>query len=133
MPAQVVRTLVLSLDPTGIGDLVLKVMFLAGITCFLRPNSYHLFKWKHLEFGVFEGEEGDLKVDILLSVPDLKSVAYASAVGGGLRTVGLREFAIPDLCVVRHIVALETKMGVFDSDLHAACADKRFVVKTSHA
>ena len=64
-----------------------------------------------------------------MEVPDSKSVAYGAALGGGPRKVRLQEFNVRELCVVRTLVALGMKMGVFDRDMEAACLHQRFVVK----
>lgn len=129
MPAQVVRTLIQTLDPCCLGDLVLGNMLLMGITCFLRLNSYHALRWRHLIFSSSVGPEGDLHVDILVSVPDLKAVAYVAALGGMAKKVRLFEFALREMCVVRSLVALGVKMGVFDTNLREAVDKQRFVLK----
>ena len=64
-----------------------------------------------------------------MEVPNSKSIAYGAALGGGPRKVKLEEFNVRELCVVRTLVALGMKMGVFDLDVKAACLQQRFVVK----
>ena len=66
---------------------------------------------------------------VVVAVPDSKSAVYVVALGGLARHVKLMEFGVMELCVVRSLVALGMKMGVFDLDLPGACAKRRFMVK----
>ena len=68
-------------------------------------------------------------MEVSVAVPDLKMVAYAAAIGGVSRRVKLCEFAPRELCVVRTLVALGVKLGVFDLDLRGACEQRQFVVQ----
>ena len=117
------------LDPTSVADLVLRNILLIGFTCLLRPNSYQLLKWRHVTFTAEVDVGGNLQVEVVVVVPDTKSVAYAAAVGGLSRTVKLKEFTIRDLCGVRTLLVLANKMGVLERDLVDACLHKSFVVK----
>ena len=117
------------LDPTSVTDLVLRAILLAGFTCLFRPNSYQLLKWRHVSFSAEVGVDGDLHMEMVIVVPDSKSVAFAAALGGASRCVKLKEFPKRDLCVVRTFVVLSNKMGVLDLSLADACLRQRFVVK----
>lgn len=117
------------MDPLSVADLVLRTTILIGFTCFIRPNSYHQLKFGDLTFPADNDENGNLRIEIVVAVPDSKSVAYAAAVGGLARKVKLQEFGIRDLCAVRTLVALGQKLGVFDCDFREACDKCRFVVK----
>ena len=130
LPAHAIRILVQTLDPMSVPDLVLRATILMGFTCFLRPNSFHELRWRDLTFDASLDEAGDLHLEVVVSVPDLKMVAFAAAIGGVSRKVKLCEFAPRELCVVRTLVALGVKLGVFDLDLKGACGQRRFVVRS---
>ena len=117
------------LDPMSVSDLVLRAVMLTGFTCLFRPNSYQALKWRHVTFEAHIDEEGNLHVEVVVVVPDTKSVGYAAALGRLGRSVKLKEFEVRELCVVRTLVALAVKMGVLDLDLPKACRKQRFVVK----
>ena len=117
------------LDPLSVADLVLRAIILTGFTCFFRSNSYQLLKWKDLTFTTYLDPNGDLHVEVVVDVPDMKAVAYGAALGGVGRKVKLEEFHVRDLCVVRTLVAVGVKMGVFDLDMKEACLQQRFVVR----
>ena len=68
-------------------------------------------------------------MEVVIEIPDSKSVAYAAAQGRPNRVVKLKEFTLRELCVVRTLVALGVKMGVFDRALEDACIQQRFVFK----
>ena len=137
------------LDPTSVSDLILRAILLAGFTCLFRPNSYQLLKWRHVSFSAELDVDGKLHVEVVIAVPDSKSVAFAAALGGASRSVKLKEFlnrdlclvrtlvvlsnkmgvSNRDLCLVRTLVILSNKMGVLDLSLAEACLQQRFVVK----
>ena len=117
------------LDPLSVADLVLRAIILTGFTCFFRANSYQLLTWKDLTFTSYIDTEGNLHVEVVVDVPDIKAVAFGAALGGVARKVKLEEFHVRDLCVVRTLVALGAKMGVFDRDMEEACLQQRFVVR----
>ena len=129
LPAQTIRTMVQMLDPTSVSDLILRAILLAGFTCLFRPNSYQLLKWRHVSFSAELDVDGKLHVEVVIAVPDSKSVAFAAALGGASRSVKLKEFSNRDLCLVRTLVVLSNKMGVLDLSLAEACLQQRFVVK----
>ena len=112
------------LDPMSVSDLVLRAVMLTGFACLFRPNSYQALKWRHVTFQAHVDEEGNLHVEVVVVVPDTKSVDYAAALGGKGK-----EFEVRELCVVRTLVALAVKMGVLDLELREACRKQRFVVK----
>ena len=115
------------MDPLSVMDLVLRAMLLTGFTCFFfRPNSYHTLRWRDL---TFKDEFGNLRVVVVVAVPDSKSTGYAAALGGKARHVKLVEFGVRELCVVRSLVALGMKLGVFDLDLRGACTKLCCTVK----
>ena len=68
-------------------------------------------------------------MEMVIAVPDSKSVAFAAALGGASRSVKLKKFPNRDLCVVRTFVVLANKMGDLDLSLADACLRQRFVVK----
>ena len=117
------------MDPLSVMDLVLWAMFLTGFTCFFRPNSYHILRWRDLTFKADKDEFGNLRVVVEVAVPNSKSVAYAAALGVQARHVKLVEFGVRELCLVRSLVALGMKLGVFDLDLRKACTKLCFMVK----
>ena len=117
------------LDPLSVADLVLRAIILTGFTCFFRSNSYQLLTWKDVCFTSYLDPDGNIHVEVVVVVPDTKAVAYGAALGGGPRKVKLEEFNVRELCVVRTLVALGMKMGVFDLDMEAACLQQSFVVK----
>ena len=129
LPALALRSMVQMLDPLNVADLVLRAVMLTGFTCLFRPNSYQSLRWRHVTFEAHVDEEGNLHVEVVLAVPDSKSVGYAAAIGGLGRSVKLKEFEVRDLCVVRTLVALAVKIGVLDLDLTEACRKQRFAVK----
>lgn len=129
LPAMAIRSMVQTLDPSSVSDLVLRAILLAGFTCLFRPNSYQLLKWRDVSFAAELDVEGNIHVEMVIDVPDSKAVAYAAALGGASRSVKLKEFVNRDLCVVRTCVALADKMGAFDLSLAEACLQLRFVVK----
>ena len=129
LPAKAVRSLVHLLDPCSVFDLVLRAIILTGFTCLFRPNSHQSLKWKDITFEAVVDGDGNLVMEVVIVVPDSKAVAYGAAQGRPNRVVKLREFALRELCVVRTLVALGLKMGVFDRGFEAACIQQRFVVK----
>lgn len=68
-------------------------------------------------------------MEVVVSVPDIKSVGFAAALGGQARQVKLCEFAPRELCIVRSLVTLGMKLDVFDKKLNEACKERRFVVR----
>ena len=117
------------LDPLSVSNLVLRAVLLVGFTCLFRPNSYQGLKWQHVTFQAHVDEEGELRVEVVIVVPDIKSVGYATALGGVGRSVKLKEFEVRELCAVHTLVALAVKMGVLELDLLEACMQQSFVVK----
>ena len=85
LPAEAIRTLVQTLDPTSFADFVFKAVLLVGFTCFLRPNSFQELRWMDLTFEATLDEAGDLHVEVLVSVPDLNVVENNAALGGASR------------------------------------------------
>ena len=123
------RSMVQMLDPLSVSDMVLRAVVLIGFTCLFRPDSYQELKWRHVTFQAHVDEEGDLRVEVVVVVPDIKSVGYAAALGGVGRSVKLKEFEVRELCGVRTLVALAMEMGVLELDLLKACREQSFVVK----
>ena len=118
------------LDPNSVSDLVLRAILLTGFVCLLRPNSYKSLTWDHVTFIPTVDAKGMVSMELVLRIPDCKSVGYAAALGGADRSVTLKEFAIPGLCVVRTLVALGMKMGLFELSLKQASQQGSFIVKT---
>ena len=69
-----IHILVQTLDPTSFGDLVFKGVLLVGFICFFRPNSFQELRWRDLTFEATLDKVGDLNVEVLVSVPDVKVV-----------------------------------------------------------
>ena len=121
-----------TLGPLSVADLVLRAMLITGFTCFFRPNTDNSLKWSDLSFEAAVDEEVNVHVEVVVAVPNLKAMAYAVTVGGLARLVKLRKISLREMCVVRILVALEVKMGVFDLELRGACERRRFVVKPTY-
>ena len=109
------------LDPSSVADLVLKTILLTGFTCLLRPNSYQLLTWDHVTFVASVDVMGIVIMEVVVRVLDIKSVGYVVALGGVDISVTLKEFSVPELCVVRTLVVLSMKMNAFELSLKPAC------------
>ena len=117
------------LDPLSVADLVLRAIILTGFTCFFRSTNSQSLTWKDVCFTSYLDPDGNIHVEVVVEVLDSKAVASGAALGGGPRKVKLEELNVKELCVVRALVALGMKMGVFDLDMEAACLQQSFVVK----